>query len=461
MDALPDVPLLHLGNDQSLCPGETITIDPGIANVTYQWQDGSTSNSFQTTQEGMIILTIANDCGASTDILEIIENSLGPQLDLGPDIQVCAGEMVTIPAGISGVNYEWQDGSTNPNFIATQSGQYILNVNNLCGTDADTILVDISGVPPTVALGVDTILCEGVTLTLISTADAETSIEWQDGTSSPTYEINSPGLYSLSETNRCGNDADSILVSYIDAPNPFALRTDTMLCPGETVTLVAPITTFDILWQDGSHQPSFVADHAGTFNLQVSNDCGSVSDDFILAYDTRVPQINLDPTATWCEGDIITLDATQPFPADYLWNAVITTSTFQITMPGLYSVEVSTLCSSTLQTIDVLPATDCDIKEVHTEIHIPNVFSPNGDNINDLFGISFGPDIEVLSMDGTIYDRWGNVVFNSEAIPFTWDGYYKNERVMPGVFVYRIEVQYSAAGEPREEVFTGDVTVIR
>ena len=461
VDALPDVPLLNLGNDQSLCPGETITIIPGIADVIYQWQDGSTGPTYQTTQEETIILTIANECGTSTDTLEVIENTQGPQLELGPDIQVCAGEMVTISAGISGVDYVWQDGSTNPVFTTNQSGEFILQVSNNCGVDADTILVDISGVPPTVTLGSDTTLCEGEILTLLSSANAETSVEWQDGSSTSTFEVNSPGLYSLAESNRCGDATDSILVSYLNAPDQFFFSADDTLCPGETVTLVAPITTFDIRWQDGSNQPTFIADHAGTFSLQVSNDCGSVSDEFILAYDTRVPQLNFDPSLTWCEGDIITLDATQPFPAEYLWNAVITTPVLQINMPGTYNIEVSTLCSSVFQNLDVVPATDCEIIEVHTEIHIPNIFSPNGDNINDLFQISFGPDIELTAMHGAIFDRWGDMIYNSTAVPFIWDGYSKNERLLPGVYVYRIECKYLAAGSPREEVFTGDVTVIR
>ncbi|MBL0006220.1 MAG: hypothetical protein IPP25_03265 [Saprospiraceae bacterium] len=139
---------LDLGIDQSLCPGEIISVSPGIANVQYLWQDGSTGNSYQSTQEETIILTISNDCGSSTDTVEVTESTQGPQLDLGQDVQVCAGETVTIQSGISGVNYEWQDGSTNPDFTTTQSGVFILEVNNNCGSATDTIVVDISGVPP-------------------------------------------------------------------------------------------------------------------------------------------------------------------------------------------------------------------------------------------------------------------------------------------------------------------------
>jgi gliding motility-associated-like protein len=327
--------------------------------------------------------------------------------------------------------------------------------------DADTILVDISGVSPTVALGADTTLCEGLTLTLISTAVTGTSIEWQDGSSSSTYVVSTPGLYSLSESNRCGDATDTVTIGYLDAPDPFILGSDTILCPGEAITLTVPTTAFNIRWQDGSNQPTMIADKAQTYSLQLSNDCGSVSDEFVVDYDIRVPQLNLAPSVKWCDGDNITLDATQPFSADYLWNTGATAPTLHITTPGVYSIDVSTLCSTVSQVIEVIPSDDCSLFEVHTEIHIPNIFSPTGDGINDLFAMSFGPDIELTSMHGTIFDRWGNMVFNSEALPFTWDGYFKNERVMPGVYVYRIECKYLADGVPREEVFVGDVTVIR
>ena len=96
VNALPDVPALNLGVDQTLCPGEIITLTPGIANVQYLWQDGSTGNSYQSTVEETIILVISNDCGSTSDTLEVIESTQGPQVDLGNDIQVCAGETVTI-----------------------------------------------------------------------------------------------------------------------------------------------------------------------------------------------------------------------------------------------------------------------------------------------------------------------------------------------------------------------------
>ena len=461
VNALPDIPALNLGADQSLCPGELITFSPGIANVQYLWQDGSISNSYQSTQQETVILTISNSCGTSTDTVEIIESTQGPQVNLGPDIQVCAGQIVTIPSGISGVNYLWQDGSSTPEFITSVSGTFILNVSNNCGNDADTIAVDISGVPPSPSLGPDTTLCEGINLLLNSAADPITSILWQDGSTTPTFTVSAPGTFILAESNRCGNTADTIRVDYLDAPDPFSLGPDTTLCPGEFLTLTAPSVAYNILWQDGSSLPSIMADQPAIYSLQLSNDCGTVSDQFVLNYDTRIPQLNSDASIPWCEGDVILLDATQPFDATYSWSTGAISPVIQVSSPGLYSIDVSTPCSTASQNIDVVPGTDCVVPEVHNNIAIPNVFSPNGDGINDLFYVSFGADLQVTEMTGSIYDRWGNLVFSSVSNPFSWDGQFDGEDLLPGVYVYTIQITYLDQGAERERKFAGDITLVR
>ena len=459
--ALPDIPALDLGADQSLCPGETITIAPGINNVDYQWQDGSTANTFVSTQQETVILTISNACGSATDTLQIFESNLGPQLDLGQDIQVCAGQSVTIPSGISGVDYLWQDGSDLPSYTTTQSGTFILRVSNLCGSDSDTIVVDISGVPPVAVLGPDTTLCENLTLLLTALADSETSIAWQDGSSASSFLVSSAGTYFLSLSNRCGDSSDTVSVEYLEAPDAFSLGPDTTLCPGETLELVSPATTFNPLWQDGTNQSSYTVTQPGTYSLQLSNDCGAVDDNILISYDTRVPNLNLDPVVEWCMGDIITLDASQSFSAVYLWSTGDTSPSIDIFTPGSYSVEVSTPCSVASQLVDIIEGSDCATPDVHNEVFIPNVFSPNGDNINDVFSPSFGSDLVVTGSVGTIYDRWGNLVYRSNAIPFTWDGLYAGEVLMPGVYVYTIVMMVDNGQRQIEKRFSGDVTLVR
>jgi gliding motility-associated-like protein len=139
-----------------------------------------------------------------------------------------------------------------------------------------------------------------------------------------------------------------------------------------------------------------------------------------------------------------------------LWSDGAVTPIISVNAPGIYKVEVSTDCQLVKEDIEVFPGDDCK-----NDVFIPTVFSPNGDGINDVFSLGFGSDLEVISMDGTIFDRWGNVVFHSQINPFTWDGYFAGEAVMPGVYLYTIQLTYLSQGVERRKELVGDVTVVK
>lgn len=58
------------------------------------------------------------------------------------------------------------------------------------------------------------------------------------------------------------------------------------------------------------------------------------------------------------------------------------------------------------------------------------IISPTGDNINDVFTIFPNDKVDIIAIDGSVFDRWGNQVFHSNTIPFTWDGNADDEDVV-------------------------------
>src|SRR5262249_22326178 len=96
------------------------------------------------------------------------------------------------------------------------------------------------------------------------------------------------------------------------------------------------------------------------------------------------------------------------------------------------------------------------------DIYIPNVFSPNGDGINDRLLISAASDVEEIeSME--IFDRWGNMVFSAKNFQTddpsnSWDGKRGDEELNPAVFAYRMMARFK---DGRFEVRNGDVTLVR
>jgi len=99
--------------------------------------------------------------------------------------------------------------------------------------------------------------------------------------------------------------------------------------------------------------------------------------------------------------------------------------------------------------------------ETNDDVYVPNIFSPNGDGVNDRLVISSGSDVEnILSM--IIFDRWGNSVFSannflSDDVLNAWDGTVKGKALNPGVFAYRMIVEVGG----QQEIVYGDVTLVR
>jgi len=455
---LPDAPAFDLGADQSICPGEIITIDPEIPNVNYLWQDGSDLTTYSTTQTDTIILTLSNACGSDIDTLYVYESTEGPMVDLGSDVMACVGDTVILNSNISGVDYLWQNGSTSSSFTTINSGAFIIEVSNNCGNDTDTILVDISATIPSSYLGADTMLCSGSSLKLTPNSNIGITFEWQDGSNAPTYIVNTPGIYILTETNLCGIHMDSVRVDFMDAPLPFNLGNDTILCPGEFILLQAPVTSNEILWQDGSNDITMMADKNQVYSLSISNECGFVFDEMNVIIDAHQLVLPSDTTYSLCPNEVIIVDVTQPNNATYLWSTGSDSPAITIVSPGLYGVTIITNCYTEHQHFDVMASPNCNEK---VSFFIPNVFSPNGDNINDVFSFQFSSGVDIISLHGAIFDRWGNVVYESSSNPFEWDGNFDKKMLNPGVYCYKINVTYLEQSVEKSELIMGDVLLLR
>ena len=87
---------------------------------------------------------------------------------------------------------------------------------------------------------------------------------------------------------------------------------------------------------------------------------------------------------------------------------------------------------------------------------VPNVFTPNGDGVNDTFSIVSLNYEEVDRM--RIWDRWGNKVYDGQG---PWDGTYNDKQVAQDIYIYHIIVGCPATVEAEDNVLKGDVTLLR
>jgi gliding motility-associated-like protein len=88
------------------------------------------------------------------------------------------------------------------------------------------------------------------------------------------------------------------------------------------------------------------------------------------------------------------------------------------------------------------------------KLYMPNTFTPNGDGLNENYG-AICQGVESFKM--RIYNRWGELMFQSNSLDEKWDGRFKGELVSTGVFVYEVEAKGIAGGAVYKH---GTITVV-
>lgn len=214
---------------------------------------------------------------------------------------------------------------------------------DLCGNPAAPRQLDFGG--PTLTdvldLGPDTTICSGNTISL--EGDISGSYFWSDGSNFPILDVSSSGSYWLTINTACGSLSDTILVEV--SPIGLAdniLGNDTLICPASSLILDASSPgSASYLWQDGSTGSTFTATQAGTYSVNVVNECGEAQDEIKLSLATPIDaSITTDSI---CAGETLTYDVTT-VGASYSWQDGSTDPSLTVSTPGTYSVVISTAC---------------------------------------------------------------------------------------------------------------------
>lgn len=128
-----------------------------------------------------------------------------------------------------------------------------------------------------------------------------------------------------------------------------------------------------------------------------------------------------------------------------------------VTMAGCYSVQAIDSVGNRSAMSDTI----CIDSDVCGSYHLPNIFTPNGDEKNDLF-VPF-PYSSVEKIDLRIVNRWGNLVFSTEDPAIKWDGKMQgtNQDVSDGVYYYICDVYELTLNGSVKRTMKGSVTIIR
>ena len=476
------LPTINAGNDTIICAGNSISL-LASGGIQYNWQYNATNGSqFNPMIDGFIsvIGTDSNGC-ANIDSLFVSINP-NPMVTAGVDQTICDGTSVTLIAS-GAQSYQW-----NNNVINSQVFTPLTSLNyNVIGTDQngcmgyDSLFITINP-NPMVTAGVDQTICDGTSVTL--TASGAQSYQWNNNiinsqVFTPLTSLN----YNVigTDQNGCmGYDSVSIMIE-----------------PVSSVSFIAPVTE-----GCGPLEVSFLNTTTGTAGLNCfwdfgdgegGTDCSSISHTYVTpgCYDVQLtvttplgciwsdtlinyicvfpnPIASFSPYPTQLS-EIVTnssMNDNSIGSANYYWDfgdgSMPSTTNdpshdFPAYPPSSYIISLTTTsehgCVDTMtQTVIVHPS---------LMIYIPNTFTPDGDQFNQTWLPIFSENVDPYQYDLTLFDRWGETIWESHNLSVGWDGTYGQDglKVQDGIYTYKIV--YKLKTTAKHELITGHINLIR
>lgn len=283
-------------------------------------------------------------------------------------------------------------------------------------------------------------VCEATPLIIYTTAQA-LQYNWSNAATAftinndslvlPAATVADAGTYNLQVITNGGCSSNSSITIAVQ-PNPFQKLTpdNTVLCDAGILTVDAQQTApASYLWNDGSTDPQRIINTTGTYRLFTSNGVCSRVDSFTITRNFT-PTVSLGNDTALCFSEQLVLNATHPLAENYLWSNNTTDSSIVVTTPGIYSVAVSNFCGTVTDDVFI------DFRDCADMIFVPNIFTPNGDGLNDVLRAK--AYFQIDSFELRIYDRWGRQVFLSNTITRGWDGTINNQKATPGQYVWTL-----------------------
>jgi gliding motility-associated-like protein len=475
------LPNINGGPDQTICFNGTVVLN-GTGGNTYTWNNGVVNNVIFTPSNTMTYTVTGTDINGcvNTDQVLVTVNPL-PNINGGPDQTICIGGSVTLN-GSGGNNYIWSNGVTNGvSFSPTSTTTYTVTGTNVNGcTNTDVVLVTVNPLP-IVNAGVDLTVCESSTIIL--TGSGATTYTWDNGVTNGVSFVQNIGTvtYTVTGTTLGCINTDQVNVSVIANPLPSFTPSATSGCAPMTINFTNnSVDSESCVWvfsngeTSTSCNPSITFTQGGCYDvsLTTTNSFGCVNtfgaSSIICIEDLPNANFTANPNPVSSLDPEVNFTNLTTGASNYIWtfgdesqstNVINPTHIYEIDSAGNYLV--------TLIAYSPIGCTDTSYTwvNVYEELiyYVPNTFTPDGDKFNQTFTPVFTSGFDIYDYNLQIYNRWGEVIFESNNHLIGWNGSYgSNGEVsmcQDGVYTWRIEFKLNRWDERR--VVNGHVTLIR
>lgn len=333
-------------------------------------------------------------------------------------------------------------------------------------------------VPPIISVNASpgqvtcTNLCTGQSTASIINGVAPYTYQWNDPQSQTTATATGlcPGTYTVTITDSLG----CVATTSVTIGNPPVLTAQGSvtyaycngMCIGTATAQVQGGTPpYTIQWNDPNSQTGPVASGLcpGFYQAIITdvNGCTTDTINVEVLFSTYIPPVDATISADSIYiGQTVNLQAITPCNCSYSWIPASSVSNPSIQNP------TATPSQSTVYYVTITDANGCtnldsvsvEVKIVSCDepvIFIPNAFTPNEDQNNDILFVR-GNNIRELTF--RVYDRWGEKVFESNDVKNGWDGTFRGKKATPAVYVYYVE---AICFDNQRFFKKGNVTLIR
>jgi gliding motility-associated-like protein len=382
----------------------------------------------------------------TTDTIRVyIKDNSEIVLTLPSDTTICVGDTMNIWTNVIGghapYDYLWSTGDTLDSLVVIPvvNDTFSLTVTDGCGNDTtNQIFVGLS--QPVFQMFGDTI-CGNDTAHVGVITNETYNYLWNDGQQLQVIDVipTTSVVMSVVVSDSLGCAVEDSVDIFLSPAPIVSLSPDTVVCAGDDAVLRAA-GNYYFLWDNGvTTATNTVTPAANTvYSIEITDNVGCKNNGQIEVDVLPQPVAVITvPSDTVCKGQTIILQGAGG--DQYHWstgsfNQDISISPMQ---NSDYTLIVSNVSGPTVCTDDT---TISLFVERCTYVYVPTAFTPNGDGMNDKFG-PVGKFQALVSFQMLIYNRWGEVVFETSDYQEMWDGTYKGVNSPNDVYTYIIIIE--------------------
>ena len=453
----------------TICEGQTAILNAS-GGTTYLWEPqgslddpnianpGATPDSTTT-----YYVTVTNDFGC-TDVSSVTINiNPAPEFSLSSTNITCNGGFdgtasVNIIGGVPPVTFVWENSSIDTTLTNLDSDYYNVTVTDGIGCFASDSILVYEPMPLSDSIIITNISCTGLTdgqiVLIVSGGTSPYYYLWNNSATSSSINNLIAGTYSVTITDDNGCELIEPKIDIIEPDSLlFTFNSQNVYCHsgnnGYAQVVVAggtPPYTYN--WSNSQTASTCIGLTSGVYVVTITDYAFCTESGQITITEPLEILFSNEIVPASCIGNIdgeisiIVYGGVKPYT--YLWSNQATEALITGLSAGEYTITVTDYNNCVFDETFMLNELNVSCLE------IPTLFTPNGDGSNDVWnimGIELYPNVEI-----EIFNRWGNVIFESKGYTEPWDGTFKGRALPLSSYIYIITLNNGS--EPIQGIVT-------